>query len=247
MMKKAILLAGALLLLSPALHAQKQLDNLSLDKWEKNGKVWDARSWGSGNKGTATLGKNVTMPEEEFLAVKGPGKKAVRLRSEFIGVLGIGKFASASLFTGHFHKLIGTKGAQLSFGTPFTDRPASLHGYYAYTPGKIDYAADSMKDKLGKTDQGRIEIYLTVWKEPFIIDNTRGINLNPKDKAVIGYGVLELKAATDGYVEFDIPVVYTSDAQPAYIGIMAASSRWGDSYTGATGSLLYLDELELRY
>ena len=246
-MKKSILFAVGILLLSPVLFAQKQLDNLSLDEWEKNGKVWDAQGWGSGNKGTATLGKNVTMPEEEFLAVKGPGKKAVCMRSEFIGVLGLGKFASASLFTGKYAKTVGTKGAQLSFGTPFTDRPASLHGYYAFTPGKIDYAADSMKDMMGKTDHGRIEIYLTVWKEPFLIDNTRGINLNPKDKAVIGYGVLELSTATDGYVEFDIPVVYTSDAQPTFIGIMAASSRWGGSYTGSTGSILYLDELELRY
>lgn len=247
MIKRSILLAVSILLLSPVLYAQKQLYNLSLDKWEKNGKVWDALGWGSGNKGTVTLGKNVTMPEEEFLAVKGPGKKAVRLKSEFIGVLGIGKFASASLFTGKFAKIVGTRGAQLSFGTPFTQRPSSLHGYYAFAPGKIDYAADSMKEMLGKTDHGVIEIYLTVWKEPFLIDNAAGINLNPKDKSVIGYGVLDLSAATDGYVEFDIQVLYTSDVQPTYIGIMVASSRWGDNYTGSTDSILYLDELELRY
>jgi hypothetical protein len=164
-----------------------------------------------------------------------------------VGVLGIGKFASASLFTGEFLKVVGTKGAVLSFGVPFDQRPVSLHGYYSYKPGKIDYADKSLKEKMGTTDHGSIDIYLTVWEKPFTIDNTKGIGLNPKASDVIGYGTLDLSKATNGYVEFDIPVVYTSDTTPKYIGIMAASSRWGDVYTGSTDSVLYLDELELRY
>lgn len=246
-MKKILLLAGALFLCSSVVYAQKQLDNSSLDRWEKRGKVWYPVSWDTGNKGTSTLGMNVTEPEEGFVAVKGPGKKAVRMKSQFVGVLGIGKFASASLFTGEFLKVVGTKGAQLSFGIPFNLRPASLHGYYAYKPGKIDYADKSLKEKMGTTDHGSIDIYLTVWKKPFVIDNARGIGLNSHSPEIIGYGTLDLAKATDGYVEFDIPVVYTSNATPTYIGIMAASSRWGDVYTGSTDSVLYLDELELRY
>jgi len=247
MMKRGLLLLGFSLLFSPGLFAQKQLENMSFDQWEKKGKVWYAKGWDSGNKGTSTLGKNVTEPEEEFVAVKGPGKKAARLRSEFIGVLGIGKFASACLYSGQFLKVIGTSGSQLSFGVPFNQRPKSLHGYYAYTPGTIDYAAKSMKSKLGTTDHGHIEIYVTVWDKPFVIDNTKDIELNPKSSNVIGYGVLELSAPTDGYVEFDIPVIYTSDATPTYIGVMASSSKWGSWYTGSTQSILYLDELQLRY
>lgn len=247
-MKRSFCLTSLLLLFaSAALSAQEQLPNMSLDQWEKKGKVWYATGWDSGNKGTSTLGKNVTEPEEEFVAVKGPGKKAARLRSEFVGVLGIGKFASACLYTGQFVKVIGTSGSQLSFGVPFKQRPASLHGYYAYTPGIIDYAGKNMKSMLGQTDHGHIEIYVTVWDKPFIIDNTKDIALDPKSPDVIGYGVLDFGTATDGYVEFNIPIVYTSDATPTYIGIMSASSRWGSYFTGSTGSVLYLDELELRY
>lgn len=247
-MKKTVLLISALFFVLPiTLKAQDQLENLSLDKWEKRGKVWYAVGWDSGNKGTTTIGKNVTEPEETFLAVKGNGKKAARLKSEFVGVVGIGKFASASLYTGEYLKTLGTSGAQLSFGVPFTRRPKSLHGYYSYKPGIIDYAAKSMSSKKGQGDHGQIEIYLTVWDKPFIIDNTKGVNLNPKDAQVIGYGVLDLGTATDGYVEFNIPVKYTSDATPTYIGIMASSSKWGGTYTGSTDTVLYLDELELRY
>lgn len=246
-MRKLTLLLAALLLCSATMNAQAFLDNLSLDNWEQNGKVWYATGWDSGNKGTCTLGKNVTLPEEQFVAVKGKGKKAACLKSEFVGVFGIGKFASACLYTGSFVKVVGTSGSQMSFGVPFTRRPSSLHGYYAYTPGVIDYAGKGFKHKLGKTDHGNIDIYLTVWKEPFLIDNTRNLNVNSKSPGVIGYGLLSLSRATNGYVEFDIPIIYTSDATPTYIGIMAASSSDGSSFTGSTQSILYLDELELRY
>lgn len=248
LMKKTLIIVGLVALLAPvALHAQAKLENMSLDNWEKQGKVWYATGWDSGNKGTSTLGKNVTEPEEEFVAVKGPGKKAACLKSQFVGVLGIGKFASACLYTGQFLKVVGTSGSRMSFGVPFSQRPTSLHGYYAYTPGTIDYASKAMKDKLGQTDHGSIDIYVTVWDQPFLIDNTKHLALDPKAPEVIGHGVLDLGAPTDGYVEFDIPITYTSDATPTYIGIMAASSRWGDTFTGSTGSVLYLDELQLRY
>jgi len=246
-MKKTVLVAGALLLCSSALYAQKQIENSSFDQWEKKGKVWYAEHWDTANKGTSTLGKNVTEPEEDFVAFKGHGKKAARLKSQFIGVLGIGKFAAACLYTGHFVKVVGTSGSQLSFGIPFNERPKSLHGYYCFKPGKIDYADKNHKEMLGTKDHAVIEIFVTTWSEPFLIDNTRNLNVGPNTPGVIGYGVLDMGTATNGYVEFDIPVSYTSDATPTYIGIMASSSRQGDVFTGSTDSVLYLDEFELRY
>jgi hypothetical protein len=71
--------------------------------------------------------------------------------------------------------------------------------------------------------------------------------LNPKAPNVIGYGVLEITKATDGYVEFDIPIEYKNDKTPTYIGIMVASSKWGDVFTGSTDTVLFVDEFELRY
>ena len=247
-MKKVVAIIASMLFVGAvSLHAQTQLENLSLDQWEQRGKVWYAKHWDSANKGTATLGKNVTEPEEQFVAIQGKGKKAARLKSQFVGVIGIGKFASACIYSGHFVKVVGTSGSQLSFGVPFTGRPKSLHGYYAFTPGIIDYAGKGMKSKLGQRDEGRIELYLTEWDKPFLIDNTKSLALSPNSPGVIGYAVLTLTTATDGYVEFDIPVVYTSDSTPTYGGIMASSSRWGGTFTGSTDTVLYLDELELRY
>lgn len=247
MMRRIALVVGAMFLCSSALYAQNQIENSSFDNWEKKGKVWYAAHWDTANKGTSTLGKNVTEPEEAFVAVKGAGKKAARLKSQFIGVLGMGKFAAACLYTGNFVKVVGTSGSQMSFGIPFTSRPSSLHGYYSYNPGVIDYADKNHKSLLGTKDHGVIEIFLTVWKEPFLIDNTQGLQPGPKTPGLIGYGVLDLHTRTNGYVEFDIPIVYTSEVTPTYIGIMTSSSRLGNVFTGSTDSVLYLDELELRY
>lgn len=258
-MKKYITLLCLLLSAGAVVSAQNVRYNLLLDNWHKEGGVWYAsgekgdKLWGSGNNGTATLGKNITEPEDEFVAVKGRGKRAARLKSQFVGVLGMGKFASACLYTGHFIKLTGMSGARFSFGIPVSGRPKSLHGYYAYKPGIIDHADKSVSHLKGTRDHGHIEIYLTTWKEPFIVDNSGRkskeghMNLSPQTEGVIGYGMLELDKATDGYVEFNIPVVYTKNMNPTYVCIMSSSSKWGGHFTGSTDTVLYLDELELRY
>ena len=249
---KKILILSLMLCFAGSLQAQ-QLYNLSLDDWSKDGKIWypyaegHSNTWDTGNKGTIVLGKNVSEPEETYVAVPGPGKRAARLRSQFIGVLGIGKFASACLYTGHFGKVQGMDGASFHFGVPFTGRPKSLHGYYSYKPGKINYAHKSKASLKGTTDHGHIEIYLTTWTKPFLIDNTQGMSLNPKAPNVIGYGVLDMSKATDGYVEFDIPIEYKNDKTPTYMGIMVASSKWGDVFTGSTDTVLFVDEFEFRY
>ena len=77
---------------------------------------------------------------------------------------------------------------------------------------------------------------------------------DPSDKSVIAYGELseqkEIKGEDEklnGYVKFDIPIVYRDTITPKSIVIVATASRYGDYFTGGEGSTLYLDELELKY
>ena len=67
------------------------------------------------------------------------------------------------------------------------------------------------------------------------------------DPAIIGYGRFEFNTWTDSYQEFDAKIDYRSDRTPSVIAIVAASSLYGDYFTGGVGTLLYLDELSLRY
>lgn len=241
-----------------------QLPNMGFDDWSMQGKGWFPHAenasladivWTTANEGTSGLiGKNTTEPEESFVAVPGPGKKAARLKSDYFLV----KFAAGNLFTGEFCGLIGTKGADLAWGVPFTSRPKSLSGYYCYKPALIDYADATHADLKGKPDSGQIQVILADWdpssdsrvddKGRFHVKNSENQFVDPdNDPAIIGYGSMEFSEMMENYEMFDIPIKYKNDRTPKVVVIVAASSRYGDYFTGGKGTLLYLDEFAFKY
>jgi len=226
-----------------------QPDNLSFDAWHANGKVWNpwneggVQVWDSANKATASFTGSATTPDEVFVAVSGPGKKACRMESSFAVV----KFAAGSVFTGQFVKLQGM-GAELAWGIPFTGKPVSLKGYAAYTSTPVTDADPAYASLLGQPDTGHILIALTDWPDQFhVVSSTATYVDFDKDPAVIAYGRYNLTASTDGYVPFDLPLEYRSDRTPKYLVIVASSSSLGDYFTGGRGSTLWVDEFELVY
>ena len=237
----------------------ENLKNNTFDEWFKNGKTWFpnvdvSKWWDSGNTGANTAGENNPTSPEESVVVKG---KAAKLQSTWIGFIGIGAFASASMFTGNFVDIDGTNGI-LSFGQPFTAKPTKLTGYYKYTPVNIDYMEqwDSKVDpdlKSGDSDQCIIYIALCT-KNYEIRTNPKSRQLfDPNDASVIAYGELVAKEAVsgeeaNGYKKFSIDIKYRkTDVTPSYIVVVAAASRYGDYFTGGKGSTLYIDEFNLEY
>lgn len=247
-----------------------QLYNMSFDNWTMEGKGWfpyaadasDAEKaiWTTANKSTASmLGKNTTTPEESFLAVAGSGKKAAKLSSEYFLI----KFAAGNLFTGEFIGLKGTKGADIAWGVPFSSRPKSLHGYYCYQPVKIDNADDAHKSMIGLLDSAQVQVILADWdKNPWdqypagaIDDKGRFHVINSdnqfidydNDPAIIGYGNMTFSKWMDNYEEFDLEIKYRNERTPSVVAIVAASSRYGDYFTGGKGTVLYLDEFSFKY
>ena len=92
--------------------------------------------WDSGNHGSSTLGVNVTNYDE---STQVNGNRSVKLSSQFVGILGIGKFAAGNLFAGEY---VDTDGYLMVFwilDARVPDRPATLTGYYKYNQGTIDY------------------------------------------------------------------------------------------------------------
>lgn len=246
-----------------------QLYNMNFDDWFQAGKGWypygadasdaDKAIWATANKGTASLGSNTTEPEEKFVAVEGAGKKAAKLSSKYI----VMKFASGNIFTGEFVKLMGMNGANLALGVPFNGRPSSLHGYYCYQPQTVNYSDDKHKDMMGKTDIGQIQVILADWNRStwsgypagaidekgrfHVINSDEQFIDYDNDPAIIGYGNFEFSKWMDAYEEFDIPITYRNDRTPTVVAIVSASSRYGDYFTGASGTVLYLDEFSFIY
>lgn len=203
--------------------------------------------WDSGNHGSATMNKNVTSPDETY---KHSGRYSVKLQSQFVGILSFGKLAAGNLFAGQYLRTDGTDGV-LSFGRPFTSRPAKLKGYIKYTPGTVDYSYTS-ELPTGATDIGNIYIALGDWSEPIEIRTKDKKLFDKNDEKIIAYGEWELTGETQGadggLLEFEIPLDYRSlDRIPTYIVIVASASKYGDYFTGSTSSIMWIDDLELIY
>ncbi len=234
-----------------------QVLNMGFDDWysELSGTkkvIWYANKdlseenyiWDSGNKGVTIISDSTTTPEEDHLAVDGEGKKAAKLASKKVIIA----FAAGSLFTGKFVELQGL-GAKLSFGIPYDSRPLALKGYYDYTPKTIDNAKAPYEELKGTTDRCHIYVILADREEPFEINTTTSTFINVEnDPTIIAYGELDSDQPTEGYQPFTINIEYRDMVRkPNMIVVVATSSRYGDYFTGASGSLLYVDELELVF
>ena len=254
-MEKILLMIPALLLLGGIASAQEaeqpheQIDNMRFDKWYKKGGQWfvashaSERVWGTANKGLSLLGMNGTMPEDEIVAVKGEGKRACKLVSQNV----LWAFAAGALYTGSWVKLIGTKGAEITWGIPFHSRPKALKGYYYYKPVPINYARKQHMDRKGKLDNGFILVALTDWDAPMHINTVTETFFDANDPHVIGIAQMTLTRDTGGYVRFTLPIEYRDDRTPTHVVIAATPSNGGDFFTGGDGSTLYLDEFKFVY
>lgn len=68
------------------------------------------------------------------------------------------------------------------------------------------------------------------------------------DSKIIAYGELIIDGNVNAWTEHKIKLEYRrKDVKPKYILVVASASKYGDYYTGSTGSTMWLDDLELIY
>lgn len=253
-------------------EAAQQLPNAGFETWSKPANPWlpyaaeDDMFWDSGNHGATTLSADAstTTPAEDK---KHSGQYSARLETKFSGVGSMGKMAAGNIFIGKYLKTeITTMSGVLGWGRPFASRPKALKGYLHYVPANVTdvdkKAPDAVKEEFvkGSPDKGIIYIAL--------VDNSKTefassqwpciINTNPEnpsyfsknDANVIAYGekVLEGATAGDTMIEFEIPLeYYKQNVKAANIIVVCSASKGGDYFTGARGSVLYIDDFELIY
>ena len=226
---------------------------MDFDSWHKSGGVWrlyakDApssqRIWDSANPGLSKLGINSTTPDYEHVAVPGEGKAAARIESRKVPFA----FVAGNVFSGKYVRLVELSGVETLLGTPFTARPKALSGYYHYKPGKVNHTDDDHADMKGKTDQALIEVLLMDWDKPYRqISTENGFINSDTDPHIIGRARLVVTRGTSGYVHFEVPFEYRNGKTPRYVSFAITSSRYGAFGTGASGSVLYVDEFEFKY
>lgn len=233
-----------------------QILNMGFDNWIKSGKSYYPNAslsdadyvWDSGNDGANLLSEvNPTKPTST-VAVSGEGKQAALLETKAV----LGVLAAGSLYTGKFGDVAGTSGAELKFGTPYNCKPLTLKGYYQYSPKAIDKTRSPYESLAGTMDSFQIYVVIADWPQGYFDVNTStGTFIQPDtDPNIIGYGSIEGNTATNGYVEFEIPINYrenTGNRVPTTCVIVCASSKLGDYFTGGVGSTLCVDEFEFTF
>ncbi len=247
-------------------EGEPQLPNSSFEDWctnpnEKNvlipGVSPDDFYWDSGNHGSITMSKNITLQDTEL---KHSGNSSIKLCSQFVGVGFIGKFAAGNVFIGKYLKTDGTDGV-LGWGRPFSSRPKALRVWVKYTPSSVTDADSSNPDGVKKGDMDKGIIYIALvdgtktaynneaW--PVVVKTKKSErSLFDKDGSqVIAYGehVFTEATAGDGLIEVVIPIDYKrTDVRPSNIVMVASASKMGDYFTGGP-SVMYLDDVELIY
>lgn len=214
--------------------------------------------WGSGNKGSTTVGSSyaITKPEKSD---KVEGNSSVLLESSYVVI----KFAAGNIFSGEYYKTIGTSGGVIRAGRPFTQRPQKLVVWLKYTGGIItektlnDMPANDPV-KVGDRDRGIVWVALGNWDYrkyggtpecPLEFDTTNKSSLfNKNGENVIGYGEFVAKQDINEWTKIEIPINYVSTSRkPTHIVISAASSMLGDYFTGSADSKMWLDDVKLEY
>lgn len=235
-------------------ESQIALYNGGFENWYSEGRVdicgnqADGKYWNSSNAGAATYIGSVTTQDTEF---KRSGNSSAKLATAWAVV----KLAAASLFTGDFIGLIGTKGAKLDWGVPFAARPTALKGYYCYAPGSLNRGTQpSVAPAKGENDE--CQIFCALVTELFHVANAEasGYEMTTEidwenDPRVVAYGQMTQNTNTNGqWQEFNIPLEYHSlTTKPTHLIIVCSASKYGDYFYGSDSSVLNIDDFELVY
>ncbi len=216
--------------------------------------IWDG-NWATANPGfsVANGGSNAddypTVPTTD--AISGA---AVRLTTCSTGVWGAlvkKPLAAGNIFLGEFDlsKALTNTLESTHFGTPFNLQPLRFQGWYKYTPGTTITDADG--NSVPGTDTAAI--YARLYRNHD--SNGESITLNGTDIAtnpnIVARAEVPTQTSTT-WLYFDIPFDYSEDLSPDLLDgmgyslvVAASSSSKGDTYEGAIGSTLYIDEFRI--
>lgn len=248
-----------------------QIANNSFEGWHTSGKVempmpqGASDAWDSGNHGSSTMSVTLTQKSTDM---KHSGTYSARLRSQFVGIGSIGKFAAGNLFFGKYLKTVGTNGI-VGFGHEFAFpadeiRPVALRAWVNYRPAAADKKGAGSNIAQGSTDVGHI--FITLFDGPdngafdaeyngkhgFVVytENQKRL-FDVNDARVVAYGekILDSAYGPDGQLqELVIPLDYRAGkGKPTYMSIVFTASKYGDYFEGGEGSLMYVDDVEIIY
>lgn len=224
----------------------------------------DTMFWASGNSGFAmTNGTADPDSYPTFRTEDGFKGKCVEMVTRSTGPWGAmvkKPLAAGNLFIGKFNVSIAVAHPleATQFGTPFYSVPSSISGHYRYTPGET-YEKMNESGKLEPQPEMTDEcnLYAVFFEITDGMEWLDGTNVlaedNPNIVAVAQFSP-EQRKETQGWESFNLPFVFrpgkTVDKNKLAAGhysitVVMSSSIEGDYFSGAVGSRLLVDEIEI--
>lgn len=225
----------------------------------------DTMIWASGNPGFAlTNGANPPDTYPTFQADGGYVGKCAKMVTRTTGPWGAmvkKPIAAGNLYIGTFNVNIAVARPleATQFGTPFFSVPRYFSGYYKYAPGelyqKFNAETNKLEDMPGKQDE--CNVYAVFYESTPDMERLDGSNVlsddNPNIIAVARLSEEQRRGAAE-WTYFHLPFVFRSGREidekkledGLYnITIVMTASIDGDYFSGAIGSTLMVDELEI--
>jgi hypothetical protein len=217
----------------------------------------DTLIWQSGNPGYQ-LTMQAKSPEDypTVQVADGYAGRGVKLETRSTGGFGAMVkmyIAAGNLFIGSFSvgNALNNALKATRFGMQFGRQPIALRGYYKYKAGAI--YTEAQKPVTGKKD--RFDIYAIMYEadDPgFMLDGTNALT----DPSLVGVAQIAASDAVEAanWTKFDLPFVLKAGKSidkeklrdgKYKLGIVFSSSVDGGKFSGAVGSTLYIDEVEL--
>lgn len=164
----------------------------------------------------------------------------------------IPRVTAGSLFNGYFKLNYGDQLASTNFGVPFDKKPLKLTGYYKYEPGKVFYRhIEGGKKNNPTVDENSVDkcsinaiMYDITDDESYITG--KNTYTDPRIIAKAEFGSEGAKNYTQFTVDFKFEPNKTFEASKKYrIAVIMSSSAEGANFSGAPGSVLYVDDIEI--
>ena len=190
--------------------------------------------------------------------------KAARLetadtKGRFVAFTAVPKVTSGSVYNGIFSVSLANTLQSTHFGDICRKEPKSFKGYYKYaagpdyyranTPGEPSLAHEVTLDNTKKDAPAMNAVLYEV--NSYSSEHLDGTNLLTSPKIV---AVASVKDAGErsSYTEFNVNFEYKDgkswDASKKYkLAVVCSSSKDGDKFSGAPGSVLYIDNLEVVF
>ena len=230
---------------------------------------YEPTGWSSSNTGAFLLqmmgmaDKLVITPSEDAYSGNSSVKiESIDTKGKDLGFVMVPKVTSGSLFIGSFVTDMTNTLNSTKFGIPYSQKPVSLKGWYKYTPGEEyyivnqepykDHCHEAVLDN-SKTDEFAIsavlyetEDYDTEKMSDCLtgVDGENGIYTSSRVVAIAQLFGGKQESWKEFTLNFDWKKEY--DANKKYrFTIICSSSKDGDKFWGAPGSVLMVDNFEL--